>query len=155
MLREALRKESWYGRMRRLPQWSRWAVALYLFAFGQAFFVHLYALLDGGFHAYAWAPPAVRTYFTLLVVLDPLAFFLVWRLRPVGVVYSCVVMALDAFANWYANWDFVMHNPWTLAQPVGLTPITLFTVFVLASAVPLRREFGRLSGAGAAGSPPS
>ncbi len=48
-------------------------------------------------------------------------------------------MTLDVAANWISNWPSVQADPSQLLQPVGLTAITLFGLFVLVSCLPLLR----------------
>jgi hypothetical protein len=48
-------------------------------------------------------------------------------------------MVLDVIANWIVNWPQLQENPAWLLRPVGLLPITLFGLFVIATLVPLLR----------------
>ncbi|MCN9243676.1 hypothetical protein NGF19_23290 [Streptomyces sp. RY43-2] len=118
----------------------RRALAVYVIGFLEGTCAHVLDLLRGGIHVYAsFAPLPLQVFFVSLAVLDPLVVVLVGLLRPVGIWSACAVMALDVTANWITNWPQVRED-WTwLLRPVGLLPITLFGLFVLASAVPLRR----------------
>jgi hypothetical protein len=118
----------------------RWTVALYVVAFGQAFGWHLSDVIQGGLHAYSWAPEPIGIFFLALLLLDPLTVGLAARLRPAAVIFASSIMVLDTAANWYVDWHSMMADPWLFARPFGLTPITLFAFFVLATGVPLRRE---------------
>ncbi|MFF2511873.1 hypothetical protein [Streptomyces sp. NPDC058086] len=44
---------------------------------------------------------------------------------------------LDTSANWIGNWQWTHDHFAGLLRPVGLLPITLFGLFVVASLVPL------------------
>ncbi|WP_256725446.1 hypothetical protein [Streptomyces sp. IMTB 2501] len=99
---------------------------------------HVLDLVRGGLHAYAaFAPAPLRVFFVALVVLDPLVVVLTLRTRPSGIRAAGVVMTLDVLANWYVNWPWIKEDPAALLRPVGLLPITLFGVFVLAMLRPL------------------
>jgi hypothetical protein len=69
-------------------------------------------------------------------LLDPLVVVLVLRMCPAGVWLAGAVMAADIAANWFVN----RQDPSFLRQALGLLPITLFGLFVLASMVPLQRS---------------
>ena len=94
-------------------------------------------MTHGGIHAYAPSYPqiAIQVFFVSLVVLDPLVVALVAFVRREGIWLAAAVMALDIAANWIGNWIRIRHDrvsdvPWL---------ITLFGVFVLATALPLLR----------------
>ncbi|MEV6024836.1 hypothetical protein [Streptomyces sp. NPDC052036] len=74
-----------------------------------------------------------------LVVLDPLVVALVGLVQRSGIWWGSGVMTLDVAANWVSNWPSVKADPAQLLQPVGLTSITLFGLFVLVSCLPLLR----------------
>ncbi|MGW7821094.1 hypothetical protein ACWGLF_23860 [Streptomyces puniciscabiei] len=134
------------GRWRALP---RRVLVLYAGGFLEGACSHAVDLVRGGLHAYAgFGPVPLQVFFVALVVLDPLAVLLTLRARPSGIRLAGAVMTLDVLANWYVNWPWVRADPARLLHPVGLLPITLFGVFVLASAPALLRA---LDGRGAAG----
>ncbi|MFF3510812.1 hypothetical protein [Streptomyces sp. NPDC002573] len=113
---------------------------VYLAGFGEGTCAHISDLVRGGIHAYAAFPHAsIRAYFVSLVVLDPLVVVLVGLVRRSGIWLGSVVITLDVAANWISNWPSVKADPVRLLQPVGLTPITLFGLFVLVSCIPLLR----------------
>lgn len=115
----------------------------YVVGFTEGVCAHVVDLVSGGVHAYqAFAPPAVRVFFVSLVILDPLVVVLVARVRRAGVRLASGVMLLDVAANWVVDWQWLRVDPGWLWQPVGLLPITVFGVFVLATAVPLARVLG-------------
>ncbi|MFE6686895.1 hypothetical protein ACFVFQ_10500 [Streptomyces sp. NPDC057743] len=87
-------------------------------------------------------------FFVGLAVLDPLVVALVAGLRTAGVRLAAAVMTLDVVANWIVNWPQLRADPAWLLRPVGLLPLTLFGLFVLATAVPVLRVV-----TGAAGRP--
>ncbi|MGD3106521.1 hypothetical protein [Streptomyces sp. YGL11-2] len=121
----------------------RGALALYGIGFFQGACWHIVDLARGGIHGYApFAPLPLRVFFACLLVLDPLLVVLVGRVRPAGVPLAGGVMVLDTAANWIVNWPQVHRDPALLLRPVGLLPITLFCVFVLATQVPLLRAIG-------------
>jgi hypothetical protein len=78
-------------------------------------------------------------FFVGLVVLDPLVVALAGFVRREGIWLAAGVMALDVTANWVGNWPSLREDPTRLLGPVGLVPITLFGVFVLATALPMLR----------------
>ncbi|MEF3112577.1 hypothetical protein [Streptomyces chrestomyceticus] len=123
-----------------LPVWARWVAATYAFAFTQGTCAHLIDLARGGVHAYAAFPQvSLQVFFISLVVLDPLTVFLVIRLHRAGPWLACGVMLADATANWIGNWQRATADPAALLRPVGLLPITLFTLYVLVTCIPLHR----------------
>jgi hypothetical protein len=132
------------ARLRRawaeLPQWARWVLAVYLAGFAQGTGAHVRDLARGGIHAYSALPQVwVQVFFVSLVVLDPLVVVLVAFVRRAGVWLAAGVMTLDVAANWIGNWPSLQKDPARLLHPVGLLPITLFGVFVLATTLPLLR----------------
>ncbi|WP_063789913.1 hypothetical protein [Streptomyces sp. MMG1121] len=128
------------GRWRALPRWARRVLVVYAAGLVEGTGDHAVVLARGGPHAYAgFGPPPLQVFFVALVVLDPLAAALTLRLRPSGIRLAAGVMTLDVLANWYVNRAWVKANPQELLQPVGLLPITLFGLFVLATALPLLR----------------
>lgn len=108
---------------------------------------HVLDLARGGLHAYAaFGPLPLQVFFLALVLLDPLIVVLALRAGSGGARLAGVVAPLDALANWYVNWPWVKADPAGLLRPVGLLPITLFGMFVVASLLPLLRA---LNGRGA------
>ncbi|MYR59612.1 hypothetical protein GTY54_26385 [Streptomyces sp. SID625] len=115
-------------------------LAVYLIGFLEGAGAHFLDLIGGGIHVYAsFAPVPLQVFFVSLAVLDPLVVVLVGLVRPVGVRLACGVMGLDVMANWITNWPQLEEDPAWLLRPVGLLPITLFGLFVVASSVPLLR----------------
>ncbi|MFJ4189777.1 hypothetical protein [Kitasatospora sp. NPDC089509] len=127
----------------RRPRWARWVAAVYVIGFVEGTGAHLYDVLTGGLHAYRDWPLPSQLLFHALLVLDPLAAVLVARARPVGPLLGAAIMAADLVANWWGNWDGLVHRPLDYLQPVGLLPMTLFGLLVFGTAVPLRRVFHR------------
>ena len=120
-----------------LPRWARWVLAVYLIGFADGTADHVRWMTHGGIHAYAPSYPqiAIQVFFVSLVVLDPLGVALVAFVRREGIWLAAAVMALDIAANWIGNRTRIRHDrvsnvPWL---------ITLFGVFVLATALPLLR----------------
>ncbi|ANP52814.1 hypothetical protein J2Z21_000356 [Streptomyces griseochromogenes] len=127
-------------RWRALPPWARGALALYVIGFLEGAGAHALDLTRGGLHVYAsFAPPLLQVFFIGLVVLDPLVAVLALLVRPEGIRSACAVMVLDVLANWFADRAWLREDPARLLSPVGLLPITLFGLFVLASTIPLLR----------------
>ncbi|MFE9559372.1 hypothetical protein ACFYMW_40575 [Streptomyces sp. NPDC006692] len=113
---------------------------MYLIGFLEGAAAHSLDLVGGGIHVYAsFAPVPLQVLFVSLVVLDPVVVVLVGRIRPVGVRLASGVMALDTMANWIVNWPQLQENPAWLLRPIGLLPITLFGLFVMATSIPLLR----------------
>lgn len=104
---------------------------------------HFIDLARGGIHVYAsFAPVPLQVFFVGLAVLDPLVVAMVALARWEGVWLACGVMVLDMIGNWITNWPRLRADPAWLLRPVGLTPIMLFGLFVLATAVPVLRAMG-------------
>ncbi|MFB7666314.1 hypothetical protein ACFC1R_20560 [Kitasatospora sp. NPDC056138] len=113
---------------------------MYLIGFLEGAGAHFLDLIRGGIHVYAsFAPVPLQVFFVSLAVLDPLVVVLVGLVSPVGVRLACGVMTLDAVTNWIVNWPQLRENPAWLLRPVGLLPITLFGLFVIASSGPVLR----------------
>ncbi|MGW4564242.1 hypothetical protein ACWEN3_18115 [Streptomyces sp. NPDC004561] len=127
-------------RWRALPRRARALLVAYAAGFLEGTCAHALDLAHGWPHVYAsFAPPPLQVFFVALVVLDPLVVVLTLCARPAGVRLAAAVMALDALANWIVNWPWIQADPARLLHPVGLAPITLFALFVLASAPSLLR----------------
>ncbi|MEV1011004.1 hypothetical protein [Streptomyces sp. NPDC049881] len=123
------------------PRPVRWALIAYLAGFAQGTAAHVLDIATGGIHTYAGlGPPAMQAFYLSLVVLDPLVVLLVSRVRPPGIVLAATVMAADVTANWITNWPMLRDDPTWFLRPVGLLPITLFGLFVTATAIPLHRS---------------
>lgn len=143
-------RERWGG----LPLWARWVLAVYLIGFIEGACAHFLDLFQRGFHAYAAFPQvSLQVFFVSLVILDPLVAVLVGLVRREGVWLASALMVMDVSANWWGNRHWLHDDP---ARLLWLSPITLFGLFVIASAVPVHRvvdahmrEFGirRLPGA--------
>jgi hypothetical protein len=94
----------------------------------------------GGVHACAgFGPLPLRVFFVALIVLDPLAAVLILRVRTAGIRLAAAVTTLDVLADRYVNRSWAAAHPAVLLQPVGLLPITLFGLFVVATAPALLR----------------
>ncbi|UQI46176.1 hypothetical protein M1P56_18450 [Streptomyces sp. HU2014] len=131
-------------RWREQPPWARRALAVYLIGFLEGAAAHCLDLIRGGIHVYAsFAPVPLQALFVSLVVLDPLVVVLVGHVRPEGVRLASGVMALDVIANWIVNWPRLEEDPAWLLRPVGLLPITLFGLFVIASSARLHGAMTR------------
>lgn len=126
------------------PLWVRWTLGVYVIGFLEGTGAHCLDLIRGGIHAYAsFAPVPLQVFFVSVVVLDPLVVVLVGLVRPEGVRLASGVMALDVIANWIVNWPQLREDPSLLLRSVGLLPITLFGLFVIASSGPLHRAMTR------------
>ncbi|WP_328900739.1 hypothetical protein OHR86_13055 [Streptomyces sp. NBC_00441] len=135
-------RERWAGQ----PRWVRGTLAVYLLGFVEGFGAHALDLISGGIHVYApFAPVPLQVFFVSLIVLDPAVVVLLGRVRTAGVPLAGGVIALDALANWIVNWTAIRENPVLLLRPVGLLPITLFGLFIIATSVPLRRAMNRVA----------
>ncbi|MGR6968064.1 hypothetical protein ACU639_00235 [Streptomyces cynarae] len=100
---------------------------------------HGYFLATGGLDAYNYAPVLVQLLFHVLLLLDPLAALMVIRAHSGGPLFAAMVMLADVVGNWSVAWRAVMAHPTAFLRPIGLLPITLFGIFVLLTALPLRR----------------
>ncbi|MFE7121641.1 hypothetical protein ACFU99_40050 [Streptomyces sp. NPDC057654] len=136
-------RERWGGQ----PRWVRWTLAAYAVGFAEGACAHLADIVRGGVHVYAsFGPAPLQLYFLSLVVLDPLAVAGAVLVRTWGPPLAAAVMATDVAGNWIINWRWLREDPAWLLRPVGLLPITLFGIFVVSTAVPLRRALGRREG---------
>lgn len=102
---------------------------------------HAYVIAANGVHAYRLFPLASQILFISLLLLDPLAAVLAWRRNPWAPVLGAAIMIADVTANWQGNWPSVRADPGILLRPYGLPVITLFGIFVLLTASPLRQSF--------------
>lgn len=117
--------------------WARRVLVVYLIGFLVGFGSHAADLARGGIHAYAGFPQVpFQVFFVGLVVLDPLVVVMVGLLRREGIRLAGAVMVVDVCANWWGNRHWLRDDP---GQLLGLLPLTLFGVFVIASWLPLRR----------------
>ncbi|MFF4398720.1 hypothetical protein [Streptomyces sp. NPDC001480] len=123
------------------PSWARWVLAVYLIGFTEGTVSHIADLVRGGVHAYAsFHQVPVQVFLVSLVVLDPLAAVLVGLVRREGLWLAGAVMVMDVSANWWGNRHWLRDDP---PQLLGLLPLTLFGLFVVAFAVPLHRTSAR------------
>ncbi|WP_031161643.1 hypothetical protein [Streptomyces durhamensis] len=121
------------------PVWVRCVAAAYVIGFLEGTGWHAYCLVAGGLHAYSYAPLLIQLLFHALLLLDPLVALLIVRARPGGPLLAAPVMLADLVGNWGTGWRAVLAHPAAYLRPVGLLPITLFGIFVLLTAFPLRR----------------
>ena len=118
-----------------LPVWARWVLAVYLIGFTDGTAAHVRDLARSGFHAYAgFLQVPLRVFFTSLVLVDPLVVVLAALVLPAGIWLAAVVMVLDAAANTAGNWSRIQRDPAWPFTASGLLLITVFAVFVLATA---------------------
>ncbi|MFI9361703.1 hypothetical protein ACIG5E_11665 [Kitasatospora sp. NPDC053057] len=129
------------GRWGAQPRWVWWVAAVYVIGFVEGAGVHAFDVLSGGLHAYRAWPLESQLLFHTLLVLDPIAAVLVIRARPAGPPLGAGIMVADLVANWWGNWDGLTHHPLDYLRFVGLPVMTLFGLFVFATAAPLRRSF--------------
>ena len=128
----------WRDRWASQPLWARCLLVAYAVGFTDGTGAHIRDLAHRGLRAYSgYGPVAAQVFFVSLVFLDPLVVVLVLRMRPAVVWLAGAVMAVDLAANWFDNWPSLTAEPPRL---VGMLPITLFGLLVLASMVPLRRS---------------
>jgi len=118
----------------------RWVRFVYLIGFVEGTAAHGYDLATEGVRAYAGWPLPVQAFFHSLIVLDPLVVLMLWWRRPPGALLAAAVMVIDVAANWLVSWNSVVADPMRLLNPVGLTAITGFGLFVMLT-------FGRLRAA--------
>ncbi|WP_229852506.1 hypothetical protein [Streptomyces albospinus] len=119
--------------------WIRCTAVVYVAGFLEGTAVHGFFLGKGGLDAYSYAPLLVQLLFHALLLFDPLVALLIIRARPGGPVLAAAVVLADVVGNWSVAWNAVMTHPTAFLRPVGLLPITLFGLFVLLTALPLRR----------------
>jgi hypothetical protein len=125
------------------PRWARWTSALYVIGFVEGAGSHAEDLIKGGLHAYRGWPLPSQTLFHALLILDLLAAVGIVLAHSAAPILASVIMAADLTANWCGNWDEVRRDPGSYLQPAGLLTMTLFGLFVLLTAAPLRRSFAR------------
>ncbi len=124
--------------------WARWALAVYVVGFLVGTRTHVVDVARDGIHAYAMFPQVpLQVFFTGLVVLDPLVVVLVGLARREGIVLAGAVTALDMCGNWWGNRHWLHDDP---SQLIPLLPLTLFGLFVVASALPLHRAAAKAAG---------
>jgi len=125
------------------PRWARWVAAVYVIGFVEGSGAHAYDVIRGGLHAYRYWPLPSQLLFHSLVVLDLLAAVGVALAHSAAPPLGATIVTADLTANWWDNWDDVLCHPLGYLQPVGLSAITFFGLFVLATAAPLHRSFRR------------
>ncbi|MFJ9733033.1 hypothetical protein ACIRU2_24430 [Streptomyces sp. NPDC101169] len=123
------------------PRWARGVAAVYVIGFVEGTGSHAYDVIRGGLHAYRYWPLPSQLLFHALLVLDLLVAVSVVLARPAGPPLGATVMAADLAANWWGNRYGILSDPLDYVRPSGLAPITLFGIFVLATALPLHRTF--------------
>jgi hypothetical protein len=134
-------------RWARLPVRARWVLALYAAGFADGTGAHIRDLASRGIQAYSsFHQVPFQVFFVGLVVLDPLVVVLAALARPAAAWLGAAVMTGDLTANWAGNWPWPSHY-------LMLWPITLFGVFVLATAPALHRHL-RAAGPSGPVSPP-
>lgn len=101
---------------------------------------HVRWMAHGGIHAYASSYPQLpyQVFFVSLIVLDPLVVVLAAVVRREAVWLACGVMVADIGANWAGNLRRILDYPAHLAGNIPWL-ITVFGVFVFATAFPLAR----------------
>ncbi|MYT27524.1 hypothetical protein GTY73_01420 [Streptomyces sp. SID8354] len=127
---------------------------MYVAGFLEGTAAHGFFLVKGGLDAYSYAPMLVQLLFHALLLLDPLVALLIIRARPGGPLLAAAVVLADVVGNWSVAWKAVMTHPTSFLRPVGLLPITLFGIFVLLTALPLRRALTPVGDINACGSSP-
>lgn len=130
------------------PVWVRCVAGVYVIGFLEGAGAHAYFLATGGLHAYGYAPMPVQLLFHALLLLDPLVALLLVRAHPSGALLAAAVMVLDLAGNWDGAWHAVVADPVAHLRPVGLLPMTVFGIFVVFTALPLRRELANARSAG-------
>ncbi|GAA2503061.1 hypothetical protein [Streptomyces longisporus] len=122
--------------------------AAYVIGFLEGTGAHAYFLATGGLHTFSYAPLPVQLLLHALLLLDPLVALLIVRARPNGALLAAAVMLLDLAANWDGAWHAVLADPVAYLRPVGLLPITVFGIFVVLTALPLRQGLANVEAPG-------
>ena len=138
-------RETWT----RLPRWARWVLVVYIVGFADGTGDHVRWMLHGGIRAYASAYPQlpIQVLFVGLVVLDPLAAVLAGLARREAVWLACAIMVADMIANWTGNWARITSPHGRLLDTVPWL-ITIFGLFVFATAAPMTRVLRHDTAAG-------
>ncbi|WUU10425.1 hypothetical protein OG866_01320 [Streptomyces sp. NBC_00663] len=123
-------------------------MAAYVVGFLEGTGAHAYFLATGGLSTYNYAPLPVQLLFHALLPLDLLVALRIARGRPGAPLLAAAVMLADLAANWGIQWNAVLAHPVAYLRPVGLLPITLFGLFVVATALPLHRRLQPVAGRG-------
>lgn len=113
---------------------------VFLAGFIEGAAMHAYWLAADGIHVFRGFPLVSQVLLQLLVVLDPLAAALVWRRAPSAAPLAVAIIVADDAVNWQGNWPSVRADPALLLRPYGLSMLTVFGLFVLLTALPLRRS---------------
>jgi len=112
-------------------------VVVVLLGYGTA--VHLIQLVTSGFDPYPHLPGWLRTSFTALTVLDPLAAVLLARRHRSGVVLAVAVFVSDAAANAVANYG-LDPSAGVTAGRLGQAVLTILASAVCGAAPHLWRS---------------
>lgn len=130
------------------PVWVRCVAGAYVIGFLEGTGAHAYFLATGGPHAYGYAPLPVQLLFHALLLVDPLVALLIVLACPSGPLLAAAVMVLDLAGNWEGAWNAVLADPVAYLRPVGLFPMTVFGIFVVLTALPLRQGLANAESAG-------
>ncbi|MFF2727190.1 hypothetical protein ACFVS9_04685 [Streptomyces sp. NPDC058008] len=103
---------------------------------------HIADLARSGPHPYGWAPDRLNLYWSSPAVFDSLAALLLVSGKRADVDLTCVIMATDLTANWYAAYG-IQHSDF-FAEP-GLRRLTVFTLLVLATGPLIRSRLSALT----------
>ena len=106
--------------------------------------VHVVHLVTAGFAPYPGLPGWLKTYFTALAVLDPLAAVLLARRCRSGVVLTVAVLVSNSAANGFANYVLDPAQGVTAGR-AGHAVITLLAGVACAAAPALWRSAGAAS----------
>jgi hypothetical protein len=133
------------------PTPARFVLVGYVIGFADGTGAHIRWMLPGGIHAYAPDYPQVpiQVLFVSLVVLDPLVAVLAGLARREGIWVACTIIVADVIANWTGNWARITSPHGRLLDTVPWL-ITVFGLFVFATAVPTTRALRRDLSAGTA-----
>ena len=110
---------------------------------------HLLDFATGGLTPYAYAPTWLGAYWSALLVLDPLAAYLLARARRAGVVLAVAILVSDAAANGYAVHALGLGGP---LAPAGQALVSVLALAALVMSPRLMRAATALPNAASAAS---
>ena len=103
--------------------------------------MHVWYLVQGGLHAFRGEPVAIQLFFHAELLLDPLVLLLMLLRIPAAAWLGAMVLLTDTAAFWWLCWDDLLRHPGAYVKVTGLPAVTVFGLFVLATAVPLSRAY--------------
>ncbi|WP_432483096.1 hypothetical protein [Kineococcus esterisolvens] len=112
-------------RWAREPRWVQAAATALVLLLAWGGLQHLLDFLTGGWSPYAYAPRWLATYWSALLLLDPLVAVLIARRRRAGLLLGPLIPLTDAAANGYAIHALGLGGP---LAPIGQGVVSVVAI---------------------------